>query len=255
MSDISSSSSTTPPQRSPRVRRCRKTTSRTKKGSGSNGQAKRFSSCGVVRMASLRIPKPSLSSPEDLEVDSILQSSSSSDDNGNISSSISSDDEEDADNHYKLKSIRNINTTYAKEKVTSNFHSESTTANNMQDGLTFDKSMQSSQTSPDGTPSNQSTQVVIEKESNNPQNVLTENERKTLEPTSESSRSSSTITKISNLERLIRTHPLWFQPDMNRDDITQLLQGKEDGVRFTSLFQSNHRYLSISVHHISVSHK
>ena len=70
------------------------------------------------------------------------------------------------------------------------------------------------------------------------ENVLTENERKTLEPPSESSRSSSTITKISNLERLIRTHPLWLQPDMNRDDITQLLQGKEDGVRFTSLFQS-----------------
>lgn len=46
---------------------------------------------------------------------------------------------------------------------------------------------------------------------------------------------SSSITKISNLERLIRIHPVWFQPDLNRDDTTVLLQGKEDGVSFKSL--------------------
>ena len=49
-------------------------------------------------MPSKSIPKPSLSSPEDLEVDSILQSSSS-DDERDVSSSISSDDDEEVKNN------------------------------------------------------------------------------------------------------------------------------------------------------------
>ena len=32
------------------------------------------------------------------------------------------------------------------------------------------------------------------------------------------------------LERLIRAHPIWFLPKVNREDATQLLQGKETGV-------------------------
>lgn len=33
------------------------------------------------------------------------------------------------------------------------------------------------------------------------------------------------------LERLIRTHPIWFLPKVNRDDAVELLAGKESGVR------------------------
>ena len=41
----------------------------------------------------------------------------------------------------------------------------------------------------------------------------------------------SSYSKVSTLERLIRTHPVWFLPDLTREDATHLLQGKEDGVR------------------------
>jgi hypothetical protein len=36
---------------------------------------------------------------------------------------------------------------------------------------------------------------------------------------------------LTSLERLIRTHPIWFLPNLTRDDATQLLDGKEHGVR------------------------
>lgn len=36
---------------------------------------------------------------------------------------------------------------------------------------------------------------------------------------------------ISLLERLIRTHPVWFLPGIQRAGAFHLLQGKEEGVR------------------------
>ena len=36
---------------------------------------------------------------------------------------------------------------------------------------------------------------------------------------------------ISLLERLIRTHPVWFLPGIQRAGAVHLLQGKEEGVR------------------------
>ena len=37
--------------------------------------------------------------------------------------------------------------------------------------------------------------------------------------------------KITTLERLIRTHPIWFLPSIKeRDGVEQLLKGKERGV-------------------------
>ena len=139
---MSDTSSSTTPQRSPRVRRCRKSTSRTCNGSGRKGQAKRFSSCGVVRMPSMVIPKPSLSSPEDLEVDSILQSSSSDDDRI-VSSSISSDNEEDEYkyNHSRYKHIQNISTEYTKMDSSTNIHFVNKTDNNKSKGHNSDKSL------------------------------------------------------------------------------------------------------------------
>ena len=199
MSDISSSSSSTS-QRSPPVRRCRKTKSRIYRGSGKTSQAKRNSSCGVVgtqstEISSPCIPKASLSSPEDLEVDSILQSSSTDDDR-DVSSSISSDnDEEDDEEVDNLSSISGI----------INITCDITKCNRIEDGHANDLNVR---------------KYDIR------QNV---EEHKRISTASTVSTSSGT--KISNLERLIRTHPVWFQPDLIRDDTTLLLQGKEDGVR------------------------
>ena len=36
---------------------------------------------------------------------------------------------------------------------------------------------------------------------------------------------------MTSLERLIRTHPIWFLPRVGRDDTVELLRGKEAGVR------------------------
>ena len=36
---------------------------------------------------------------------------------------------------------------------------------------------------------------------------------------------------MSSLERLIRTHPIWFLPTVNREESEEILQGKEEGVR------------------------
>ena len=37
--------------------------------------------------------------------------------------------------------------------------------------------------------------------------------------------------KISVLERLIRTHPIWFLPKISRDEANEILYGKNLGVR------------------------
>ena len=41
---------------------------------------------------------------------------------------------------------------------------------------------------------------------------------------------------ITVLERLIRTHPVWFLPDITRDEAYNLLQGKEPGVRHSRIY-------------------
>lgn len=48
------------------------------------------------------------------------------------------------------------------------------------------------------------------------------------------------------LERLIRTHPIWFQPRVNRDEVEELLAGKESGAFIVR--QSSHcNTLALSV--------
>ena len=228
---MSDTSSSTTPQRSPRVRRCRKATSRT--CSGRKGQAKRFSSCGVVRMPSKVIPKPSLSSPEDLEVDSILQSSSSDEDR-NVSSSISSDNEEDEDknNHPRYRRNHNMSKEYTKMDPSTNVHLVKITDSNKNKDTNSDKILTPSYNVLTQDQNVNSPKDVIARISTSFKSPITDRLKEARRLSSESSGTSSTITKISNLERLIRTHPVWFQPDLNRDDTTVLLQGKEDGVRF-----------------------
>ena len=246
MSDISSSSSSTS-QRSPPVRRCRKTKSRIYRGSGKTSQAKRNSSCGVVgtqstEISSPCIPKASLSSPEDLEVDSILQSSSTEDDR-NVSSSISSDDDESDDENDKAtyKLVHNTSVQYLKENQPNNSHSEyiinkdvsypdvveQPTEKELDNSNTFLQS---------GNTMNISEEECSAKPPNRIQSCVKDRLKEASRVSSESSEVSSVATKISNLERLIRTHPVWFQPDLNRDDTTLLLQGKEEGVRFIRIF-------------------
>jgi len=41
----------------------------------------------------------------------------------------------------------------------------------------------------------------------------------------------STRDNISQLEKLIRSHPIWFLPNSSRDEVMNLLDGKECGVR------------------------
>ena len=199
MSDTSSSSSSASQQAAP-IRRCRKTSSRSSKDNRKKWQAKRNSSCGAVEAqptvnCGFSIRKTPHSSPEDVEVDSILQSSSTDDDR-DVSSSISSDndeeDDEEEDNLASNSGIINITCDITKcNQIEDEGHANAPNARK------YDIR----------------------------QNV---EERKRL--STASTVSTSLATKISNLERLIRTHPVWFQPDLIRDDTTLLLQGKEDGV-------------------------
>lgn len=239
MSDISSSSSPTS-HRSPPIRRCRKINSRIYRGSGKKCQAKRNSSCGIVgtqptAVSSSCIPKASLSSPEDLEVDSILQSSSTDDDR-NVSSSISSDDEEEDDENDKstYKLIRNTSIQYVRKKQLSS--SEYTTVKDtnypgvyVAEQITDKESDNSNTVLIRGDTMNLSEEDYSRKNLNRIQSPVKDSLREPSGLSSESSEVSSATPKISNLERLIRTHPVWFQPDLNRDDTTLLLQGKEEG--------------------------
>lgn len=52
-----------------------------------------------------------------------------------------------------------------------------------------------------------------------------------------SSGSSSPPCDLSAIERLHRTHPVWFLPDIQRAGAVHLLQSKEEGVRYISLSQ------------------
>ena len=49
-------------------------------------------------------------------------------------------------------------------------------------------------------------------------------------PVKRGSSCSQNVLIMTSLERLIRTHPIWFLPTLTRDDATQLLIGKEHGV-------------------------
>ena len=238
MSDISSSTS---PEQSPRVRRCRKT--RKSRGGGRQPQTKRFSSCGIVRMSpnawpQQRVPKPSLSSPEDLEVDSILQSSSSGDD-GNISSSISSEDEEEnnSNNQPSKKSSSKNMKHFHLTKPSKKYFSKLKENKSIHSDFNPNCSEQSSKNLVANGMRSISEETEISKGTNGSRSTLAEKTRNSNDVSSESSRGASSATKISHLERLIRTHPVWFQPDLRRDDTTELLQGKEDGVRIDIRFQ------------------
>ena len=48
--------------------------------------------------------------------------------------------------------------------------------------------------------------------------------------TGASSSSSTSSVPMTSLERLIRAHPIWFLPQVQRDEVTELLHGKETGV-------------------------
>ena len=51
-----------------------------------------------------------------------------------------------------------------------------------------------------------------------------------LSDTSSSSDSGSQLA-VTSLERLIRSHPVWFLPDVDRLEAAQILHMKETGVR------------------------
>ena len=44
---------------------------------------------------------------------------------------------------------------------------------------------------------------------------------------------------MTSLERLIRTHPIWFLPRVDRDEAQELLRSKEAGVSTFSLITLN----------------
>lgn len=187
-------------------------------------------------MPSKSIPKPSLSSPEDLEVDSILQSSSS-DDERDVSSSISSDDDEEVKNNRSSIGFRSHG--YQKNgdcsnKDSKNIHSVPVRIANRNMGSNSSRvseeilSCVTSNYRTDNIKNGVINGYSIDKLQKT--DIVNSNNRLS----SESSVSSQSVTKISNLERLIRTHPLWFQPDLNREDTTILLQGKEDGVSLST---------------------
>ena len=46
----------------------------------------------------------------------------------------------------------------------------------------------------------------------------------------------STNYSMTCLERLIRTHPIWFLPKINRDEASEFLAGKESGVRKYAIY-------------------
>ena len=54
---------------------------------------------------------------------------------------------------------------------------------------------------------------------------------------------------ISVLERLIRTHPVWFLPDITRDEAYDLLQGKEPGVRYFRIYFISKLYFFVREQH------
>ena len=63
---------------------------------------------------------------------------------------------------------------------------------------------------------------------------------KPVRPSRKTSTPGCTNYDMTCLERLIRTHSIWFQPRVNRDEVEELLAGKESGV--------NSKNTSICIH-------
>lgn len=83
-------------------------------------------------------------------------------------------------------------------------------------------------------------------ESSSDGGVLAEGEDETSSSESETSRSPSPQCDISLMERLLRTHPVWFLPGLQRGGSVHLLQGKEVGT-FIVRGSSQKNTMAISV--------
>lgn len=83
-------------------------------------------------------------------------------------------------------------------------------------------------------------------ESSSDGGVLAEGEDETSSSESETSRSPSPQCDISLMERLLRTHPVWFLPGLQRGGSVHLLQGKEIGA-FIVRGSSQKNTMAISV--------
>ena len=55
--------------------------------------------------------------------------------------------------------------------------------------------------------------------------------------------SATTNYSMTCLERLIRTHPIWFLPKLNRDEASEFLTGKGSGVRHSARTTDTQREL------------
>ena len=62
--------------------------------------------------------------------------------------------------------------------------------------------------------------------------------------------SATTNYSMTCLERLIRTHPIWFLPKLNRDEASEFLTGKGSGVRITTVL-----VIIISPQYVAISSK
>ena len=58
---------------------------------------------------------------------------------------------------------------------------------------------------------------------------------KPVRPSRKTSTPGCTNYDMTCLERLIRTHSIWFQPRVNRDEVEELLAGKESGVQILKI--------------------
>lgn len=83
-------------------------------------------------------------------------------------------------------------------------------------------------------------------ESSSDGGVLAEGEDETSSSESDTSRSPSPQCDISLMERLLRTHPVWFLPGLQRGGSVHLLQGKEIGA-FIVRGSSQKNTMAISV--------
>ena len=62
--------------------------------------------------------------------------------------------------------------------------------------------------------------------------------------------SATTNYSMTCLERLIRTHPIWFLPKLNRDEASEFLTGKGSGVRITTVL-----VIILSPQYVAISSK
>ena len=62
--------------------------------------------------------------------------------------------------------------------------------------------------------------------------------------------SATTNYSMTCLERLIRTHPIWFLPKLNRDEASEFLTGKGSGVRIAKVL-----VIILSPHYVAIRSK